>query len=137
MDVIIGKRDLAAALHAWGTANSIGAPLLHRIEKWQASHRAYREDMGMAKRKDGSTDDPSWAGLLSNPDTLFLRLFEECIYKRQFDDLIMQSRSGGFPAHELLNRTGLLERLEECNQSLQEAADGKLEEKAQEGPRGD
>ena len=99
--------------------------LLNYLDRWCAGIHLYREDMGPRHPSDTRAIDSSWVGTLSTAAQAFLRLWEDAILAKAFDEQIMICKMSGAMISDMLVRSPIKERLVLIDGEATDVADGK------------
>ena len=85
----------------------------------------YRENVGPRHSSDTRAIDSLWVGTLSTAAQAFLRLWEDAILAKVFDEQIMICKMSGAMISDMLVRSPIKERLGAIDGEATDVADGK------------
>ncbi|CAK0895676.1 unnamed protein product [Prorocentrum cordatum] len=108
LDLLIAKQELGHCIIKKVHDMGLNASTLQRLETWISGHDAYRSMVGY---KAGEKD-ASWRTALKQSSKLAIALFEDCVFKVDFDLQIKQQKIQGSPVGEILDRSPLKEKVD-------------------------
>eukprot|EP00959_Pyramimonas_sp_CCMP1952_P367472 7696943-Pyramimonas_sp.AAC.1 len=99
LDLLIAKNELGHCFITKFRAMGLNAGALQRMEAWSVGHDACRTMVGY---KAGEKD-VSWRTAMKQSSKLAISVFEECLFKVDYDLQIKQQKIQGSPVGEILD----------------------------------
>ena len=126
IDMILAKKELSQCLKNYASEKRCSDQFQQKLALWTDGIHYYRRDMQCGVSPyEIENSDVTWVAGLSPVETEILRLFEDAVVNKVFDDQLMQARLNGSAIVDLLKRAPMADRLLAIEEEADDAEDGK------------